>query len=52
MWYLIFLLMIGQGGQTTPTTGPDGQVTIQNTDGDGDGGEAGTILPPKPPVKP
>ena len=46
--------MIGQGGQTTPTTGPDGQVTIQNTggDGDGDGGEAGTIIPPRPPKKP
>lgn len=46
--------MIGQGGQTTPTTGPDGQVTTQSTDGDGDGdgGDAGTIRPPKPPVKP
>lgn len=41
--------MIGQGGQTTPVTDSDGQTTIQSTNGDV--GDAGTIRPPKPPVK-
>lgn len=44
--------MSGQGGQTTPVTDSDGPTTTQSIPGDGDGGEAGTIRPPKPPVKP